>query len=280
MKKIQARALLGMILFLWGLRAHAQALPREERADFPGSLSVTVGKTTHLVFPQPIASVDRGSRDILVQPAPGTGNILRVKAARPGFGETNLTVITTDGGLYSFTVTYATRPPVLLLRLGTIAPDGTKALLAGADPASLQADAAHVLGLAAGRPCLTTRRGGVQLQLTGVYLREGVMYYRLRLENRSGIGYESGALRFSLRDRKRQARTASQELELVPLDAPPVPALVAAGAGQDFVVALSKRTLPRGKYLAIELLEENGARHLLLKVPGRLLLQAAPLPGR
>jgi hypothetical protein len=48
----------------------------------PEPLTIAVGKTTHLIYPFAIKSVDRGSRDILVQKAKGLENILQVKAAR------------------------------------------------------------------------------------------------------------------------------------------------------------------------------------------------------
>src|SRR5687768_14524787 len=70
-------------------------------------LAISFNKTTSLVFPYSIRSVDRGSRDVLAQKAKGVENVLQVKAGRKGFAETNLTVITADGTLHQFTVTYS-----------------------------------------------------------------------------------------------------------------------------------------------------------------------------
>src|SRR3546814_18758334 len=67
----------------------------------PGYLSVSYDKTTNLVFPYNIKSVDRGTRDVLVQKARNVENVLQVKAGHEAFTETNLTVITADGHLYS-----------------------------------------------------------------------------------------------------------------------------------------------------------------------------------
>jgi len=60
-------------------------------------LAITTDKTTSLIFPFPIKYVDRGTKDILVQPVKENGNILLVKAATKQFTETNLSVITGDG---------------------------------------------------------------------------------------------------------------------------------------------------------------------------------------
>src|SRR5689334_10024769 len=72
----------------------------------PYRLEVSYNKTTHLVFPLSIISIDRGSASILAQKAPGVENILKVKADQKAFEETSLNVITSDGKLYSFLVCY------------------------------------------------------------------------------------------------------------------------------------------------------------------------------
>ena len=52
-------------------------------------LSISTDKTTSLIFPFPIKYVDRGTRDILVQPVKEDERILLVKAASKQFAETN-----------------------------------------------------------------------------------------------------------------------------------------------------------------------------------------------
>src|SRR5215203_1803872 len=79
----------------------------------PYKLEVTYNKTTNLLFPAAITSVDRGSQDILVQKATGVENILRVKADVKDFAETSLSIITADGRLYSFIVGYTKDPSYL-----------------------------------------------------------------------------------------------------------------------------------------------------------------------
>src|SRR3954470_1354464 len=81
----------------------------------PYPLKITLNKTTNLIFPYAIKSVDRGSADVLAQKAKGVENILLVKAARENFPETNLSVITADGKLYSFVLNYISNPPAINL---------------------------------------------------------------------------------------------------------------------------------------------------------------------
>jgi hypothetical protein len=44
------------------------------------------------------------------------------------------------------------------------------------------------------------------------------------------------------------------------------------------VVALEKFTIPDAKYLAVQVMEKNGGRHLLLKVNNNKIIKAIPLP--
>ena len=53
----------------------------------------------------------------------------------------------------------------------------------------------------------------MQAKVIGIYIKENVMYYQLRLENQSPIDYDIELLRFYIRDKKKGKRTATQEKE-------------------------------------------------------------------
>src|SRR3954454_18344150 len=93
------------ILALIQLSGNSQTLSSPSFIE-PYPLEITFNKTTNIVFPFAIKSVDRGSANILVQKAGSVDTILQVKAGKEDFPETNLSVITTDGTLYSFLVHY------------------------------------------------------------------------------------------------------------------------------------------------------------------------------
>src|SRR5690606_26501384 len=104
-----------MILLLTNFKGLAQ----QAAQSIPSRpIEIAFSKTTNLVFPFEIKSVDRGSKDVLAQKAGGIENVLQLKAARQDFDETNLTVITSDGKLYSFLVNYADNPSALNLSFG------------------------------------------------------------------------------------------------------------------------------------------------------------------
>ena len=77
----------------------------------PRTIEVGFTKTVHILFPAPVTYIDIGSMAIIAGKADGAENVVRVKAAVRDFAEeTNLTVITEDGGFYTFDARYAENP--------------------------------------------------------------------------------------------------------------------------------------------------------------------------
>lgn len=230
------------------------------------SLSITTDKTTSLIFPFPILHVDRGTKDVLVQPVKEADNILLVKAAAKDFSETNLSVVTADGSLYSFVVFYDSKPPLWVYHL----PINQKATTA-----------TYANGIVDNRK---TMRGlhndswGMQAEVIGIYIKQNMIYYQLRLDNSSSIDYDIDLLRFFIRDKRKGKRTATQENELLPLYVAGNTSLVKANSQNTIVLALEKFTIPDAKYLAIQVMEKNGGRHLFLKVSNKKIIKAIPLP--
>ena len=82
------------------------------RGSYP--LGVSNRKTTHIIFPAKIREFDAGTSDVIAQIPETVPNILRVKAKEKlDFCETNMTVITEDGGFYSFFVRFQEDPEIL-----------------------------------------------------------------------------------------------------------------------------------------------------------------------
>ena len=77
---------------------------------FVNSLEVSNLKTTSIIFPTKIMSIDIGTRDVLAQRVTGTENVLQVKAGNQAFPETNLTIITESGTLHQFDVRFCEVP--------------------------------------------------------------------------------------------------------------------------------------------------------------------------
>src|SRR5690606_35840587 len=117
MKTHYRSTLTGILLILTAFLSYADPMGTIHTIEsFP--IAITSNKTTNLIFPYDIRSVDRGSKEVLVQKARGTENILQLKAAQENMKETNLTVITADGKLYSFLLRYASNPKTLNYSFG------------------------------------------------------------------------------------------------------------------------------------------------------------------
>ena len=114
--------------------------------------------------------------------------------------------------------------------------------------------------------------------VTGIYIKDKIIYYQFRLNNKSSIDYDIDFLRFYIKDKRKGKPTATQETELKPLFEAGNTSQVKAGNKNVIVVALEKFTIPDAKYLAIELNEKNGGRHLFIKVGNSKIIRAIALP--
>ena len=228
-------------------------------------LSISTDKTTSLIFPFPIKYVDRGTRDILVQPVKEDERILLVKAASKQFAETNLSVVTGDGNVYEFTVNYTPQPTVLVLHL----PPNKKATISAYANAILNNPPRRISKV---------EHGTVITKLSGIYIKDDVIYYQLEIHNHSPLDFDIELLKFFITDKKRSKRSSVQENELVPLYVAGNRSKVKAYNFSVVVVALDKFTIPDAKFLRIQLMEKNGGRHFNLKVYNGQILKARMLP--
>lgn len=228
-------------------------------------LSISTDKTTSLIFPFPIKYVDRGTRDILVQPVKEDERILLVKAASKQFAETNLSVVTGDGNVYEFTVNYTPQPSVLVLHL----PPNKKATISAYANAILNSPPKRISKV---------EHGAVITKLSGIYIKDEVIYYQLEIHNHSPLDFDIELLKFFITDKKKSKRTSVQENELVPLYVAGNRSKVKAYNFSVIVVALDKFTIPDAKFLGFQLMEKNGGRHFNLKVYNRQILKARMLP--
>lgn len=235
-----------------------------------------VQQTTNLIFPYSIKSVDRGSRDVLAQKAKGVENILLVKAGRENFPETNLSIITADGKLYSFLLHYSNNPSLLNISFAkdTVIEKTVSLPEAENNEAQIERIAEEVAKEKRALHGLKDKAYDIRLRLNGLYIKNNVLYFQVELRNRSNIPYDIDMLRFFIRDEKKAKRTASQDIELPPLFIYGDTAAVKEHATNTLVFAVPKFTIPDKKYLLIQTIEKNGGRHLQLDVHNRTIVKA------
>jgi conjugative transposon TraN protein len=264
-----------LLCLIFQIQGNCQVMGGSVIDPFP--LEITTSKTTHLIFPYGIKTVDRGSRDILAQKATGVENILQVKAARTDFDTTNLTVITSDGKLYSFLVGYSDQPLSLNIQISSSSNDLANFEDNGLNEAKIAESAQKVQNNSAQNVSIKDKSSQAELTLSSIFIDDDLLLYKIEFSNNSGLGYDIDNLRFFIRDKKTPKRTAIQETEIKPLHILGDTNVVAAHSSHSFVFALPKMTIPDKKCLAVQVQERNGGRHLSLKVRNRHLLKALPI---
>ncbi len=280
MKKISVVMATGIVLVLLSIQVFAQNISQQNTTLIePYILPITFYKTTNLIFPYAIKSVDRGSRDILAQKAKGVENILQVKAGKPGFEQTNLTVITADGKLYSYILNYTDTPHVLNICFNNNKETHPQAFFSNAvaNEAQVQADAERVVTEKRNIHGIKDKSYGIKVKMDGLFIKDEVLFCRINLQNYSDVSYDIDQLRFYIRDQNKSKRTASQELEISPLYVKGDTAVVTGKTEKVFVFALPKFTIPEKKYFAIEIMEKSGGRNLQLRAGNSVIVKAKSL---
>lgn len=262
----------------------------------PRSIEVGFTKTVHILFPAPVTYIDIGSMAIIAGKADGAENVVRVKAAVRDFAEeTNLTVITEDGGFYTFDARYAENPATSTIEISVVESPAAQPASA-AEPA--RADEGRVLLREVGRerPAtvkrvlsdiyrqnradvkgIHTRKYGVELEVRGIYVHNDVIYLHVQIANNTNISFEVDYRRFVVADRKAAKRTAQQQRIIEPLRVCNDPLIVRGHQRQRIVFALPKLTLEEDKILLLEIAEKDGARHQCLEISSKELLGAKAL---
>jgi conjugative transposon TraN protein len=244
------------------------------------SLEISFNKTTSIVFPCGITSVDRGSRNILAQKVNGVENVLQLKAGQKNFQETNLTVITADGKLHHFTVNYTDETTKQTITIAdTDINANNEALILVKD--AVNARDIKLLSekvLVEPNSKIEKERGyGMTLTLQSIHVSGDIMFYKVQIRNKTAINYDIKSLKFYIRDRKKVKRTSSQEIEAVPVFILSGREKVDGFGSCEMVFALGKFTIPDGKSLHIDLFEQNGGRNLKLKLSNSDILKARPI---
>jgi len=281
LNKFYARIVFVGCLALFGESAIGQSIVVTNQ-----TLEVTYNKTSNIIFPTAITSVDRGSQDILAQKAKKVENVLQVKAGRRNMPETNLTIITADGTIHHFTIKYSDSPrsQTLLSEFSNknSSLDKRFRLLFsdGVDRVELSRMSKDILNTKkAGKIC-GDRKFGMKLSLKEIFINEHVVFYRIQIKNQSNVDYDIKSLRFYIRDKTKARRTAAQEIEVLPIFIEGEKDKVKGGSKIDAVYALQKFTIPDAKVLEIDLFEDHGGRDLKLKVSNNKIVKANVIPTK
>ena len=284
---------------IWAAHAAAKAMQDGPQQIESRKIEAGFTKTVHILFPSPVTYIDIGSMDIIAGKADGAENVVRVKAAVRNFAaETNLTVITEDGGFFTFDVYYAENPAVSTLNLTVQEPQPEsmkKPAAVGYPQPTAPASEGRVLLREVGRekPAtikrmlsdiyrqnrtdvkgIRTKKYGIEVEVLGIYVSNDVIYIHTCMYNDTNISFEVDARQFIVADKKLAKRTAQQQTPLEILRVCNDPAVVRGHQRQRTVFALPKLTIADDKVLLLEIIEKNGARHQTVEIPAGELLDA------
>lgn len=250
------------------------------------AIKVSSNKTTHLIFPFEIKYADLGSKEMVGEAVATAGNVFRIKATGRTFLESSLTVITSDGRLFSFLVSYDENPLVLTYDLtkvgmGAVVPKTAK--VSTGSPARL-ADQLNGLGeraMTARRRIkhIGTQQQGMNLHLKNILYKDDVMFLVLGLDNDSKLDYDLDFLHvFVSQSKKTGESSAAQDV--------PVDAIKIFNASENTVphrkeitkvVAIGRMTLEKDRRLIVQVNEKEGGRMLTLPIGTEELASARPL---
>ena len=119
----------------------------------------------------------------------------------------------------------------------------------------------------------------MRMALTNIWVDRQNMYFKIVIENYSGIPYDINYFRYVITYSPWSLKQKSDPIE----DKRPVGKLKATDqtiiSGRSFsnIIAIKKFTLDKGQYFNIEVGEENGARKMAIPISRKVLINAEPL---
>jgi conjugative transposon TraN protein len=242
----------------------------------PYNIAISLDKTTNLIFPYAIKSVDRGSSDVMVQKVPNVENVLQLKAGTESLLPTNLTVITSEGALYSFMLRFNNNPGTLNFKVADLnIPVQQLAIIEGTTSEAVTKDIATRIAAKQGFiKGLEEKENGMALAVNGIYIHNDQLYFQVSIENNTNINYDIDQFQVFLKDSKQSKRTAVQQINLSPIYTIGNTSRIEGNAKNIIVLVMDKFTIPDKKHMKIEIQEQNGGRALDLKITNKQLLQA------
>ncbi|MFH7018586.1 conjugative transposon protein TraN [Flavobacterium sp. FlaQc-47] len=243
------------------------------------NLHIGYSKTTSIVFPYAIKSIDKGSSDVLVQKAKGVENILLVKAAKQYFFQTNLTIVTSDARLYVFVLNYDEDCPDLNIKAQNAVAASNDILFSVENENQKKIEQIASLALSKKKKTSGIKKSKfkIKLEVNSIYIHQDVFYLRVVFENKSNINYDIDQFRFFIRDQRKSKRTATQEIEILPLYTTSSSTVIPYKSEVIKVYALEKFTIPENKYLTLQMIEKSGGRHLEVNVSSNLTDKVSPI---
>ena len=122
-----------------------------------------------------------------------------------------------------------------------------------------------------GKPVSSCRNAEVELDLLGIWLVDGRLWFGLSWNNHSAIAYTPGYTRWFIRDRRKVPRTAEQEVPLDPLSSSSLTSIAGDSTAYSWA-GFAPFALAKDKELILEVGEKQGGRVLSLRMGYKAIL--------
>jgi conjugative transposon TraN protein len=225
-------------------------------------LFVCYDKTVNIIFPYAILSEDHGSSGIIVQQRKGANHILHVKANQKNFSPTSVSVVTSDGSLYSFVVQYA--DDVYQLNYVIDTADAVVVTEVPHNESILEEESERVSVLR-GNVRKSVRDDYSVLSLRGLYTSSSALWLKINFTNRTVIPFRVGFIKFFIRDKRRTRNSAVREKEIAPIyqEAPDV---FEGKRGEPLLFTFDPFVINKGQQLIMQVGESTGKRLIQLRI--------------
>lgn len=257
-------------------------------------IGINATKTVHIIFPSSIKEVDAGIPQILTEITPSFANVLKVKSVVDhSFEESNLTVLTGTGDLYSFIVNYQESPEILNIsvdknyladvsasqRYNLSTFRNSDFLLPGIDLSEnqIRTNFAYILNQKRKLKNIGVTNLAISAFVENIYMDNILLYLSVLVDNQSGVPYPIDFIKVYVRDVEGPKRQTIQEEEMLLIQLDQIHQ-ISPGDARKFVVAIPRITVSSDKQLDFELYERKGGRHLRFPINSKVVSNARTLP--
>lgn len=220
-------------------------------------ISVNEHTTVHMICPMAVGYIQVGNPQVLMaEVVADYPNIIRVKATE-SFKNIGSITLVCDDQLYAFQVKYSSSCP-LQLKLNSFQGEP----LLGNTGAYLPVDKILQLkekmrGAKARRFIKKVRANDILFTLTDIRVKQGLLFVRLSIENRSNLIYRTHVPTFLMRDKKPRKAANVQEYLIEPLHPMERELFIAPDDKVTVVLVLESFTVPDHKEVEIKLREKT-----------------------
>jgi conjugative transposon TraN protein len=267
-----------------------------DKISVKGSYPVAVSdvKTVHIIFPAKIREVDTGTPNIMVQITESFDNVLRIKSINlDEKQETNITVLTEDGALYSFLTSFEKDPEILNINMG----NNESADIEASNKIGIHTfNKSHFIEEAISQSLVEVENNaeralmkrdfiknvgiksqGMISQLKGIYNANNLQYLKVEVENQTEVTYKIDFIKLYIKDLESIKKAAVQQEEFKIVKLFPITTEILAKSTNTLILSTLMKSLPIDKIMEIEIYEKDGGRHLRFQIDSNTLTKSKQL---